>query len=84
MCRIKNIKLSIVNEDTSSSVRGKNFPRRPLFSKHGESDCDSSDCEDEPLYKSCAVVPNSAALDGAKHGLDIGEFPNTFRAGERN
>lgn len=29
---------------------------------------------DEPIYRSCAVVPNSAALDGSEHGIDIGTY----------
>ena len=88
MCRLKNIKLDILTEKSSSVFTGKSFPTEPLFPSSTpdgnpimekelvldkvSSSLDSGS-EDEPSYRSCAVIPNSAALDGSKHGIDIGK-----------
>ncbi|CAG7734526.1 unnamed protein product [Allacma fusca] len=74
ICRIKKLSLNIVNENTSPLLKGKVFPNQPLFSEssdYDEHNPEFSETVEQALYRSCAVIPNSAALDGAKHGLDI-------------
>ena len=77
MCRIKKTKLDILNEDSSPLLKGKTFPTEPLFndglqhlhqlnydegkSRNEEIDDFSAQMSSQPLYRSCAVVPNSAA-----------------------
>lgn len=88
LCRIKRLHLKILDETSSILFEGKHFPSEPLFSSEVEerskyesgysgdapssSDSKSRSNSNSPLYRSCAVIPNSAALDGAKHGIDIG------------
>jgi len=77
-----------LNDKSSPLFQGKQFPNEPLFSvegssenryEGGNSDTQKSEAHmlneivPEPLYKTCAVIPNSAAFDGAKHGIDIGK-----------
>jgi len=88
MCRIRSLKFNLLNEGTSPVFSGKEFPQGPLFgdflfaNDRGnplmEKELQLPDDDvvaassDEPQYRSCAVVPSSAALDGSKLGLDIG------------
>lgn len=86
LCKVKRLHLKILDESSSFIFEGKKFPSEPLFSSEVEersryesgysgdvpSSSDSKNRNSSPLYRSCAVIPNSAALDGAKHGIDIG------------
>ncbi|CAL8114226.1 unnamed protein product [Orchesella dallaii] len=85
LCRIKKVSMGVLDQSSSPLFEGKRFPAEPLFSSEAEersrfesgysgdtqSSSDSRNRNTSPLYRSCAVIPNSAALDGAKHGIDI-------------
>ncbi len=89
MCRIKRLKLDIVTERSSPVFKGKHFPSEPLFGEPSsrlgnrimekefvleqQGSSQDSGSDEGPIYRTCAVIPNSAALDGAQHGIDIGE-----------
>lgn len=88
MCRIKALRFDLLNEGTSPIFAGKSFPTEPLFSdflsENGnplmekELRLSEDGNSDEPLYRACAVVPSSAALDGSQHGIDIGITLKSF------
>jgi hypothetical protein len=86
--------MKLLNEQSSRLFEGKPFPSESLFSvensnvnryEAGNSDQDRegdkpvlSEVVPAPLYKTCAVIPNSAAFDGAKHGIDIGKRKKVY------
>lgn len=75
LCKLKNVKLKLLNQRSSKAFKDKQFPNEGIFtSGTGEGDKFNGEIKPESLYKSCAVIPNSAAFDGAKHGIDIGNF----------
>jgi len=72
LCRIKNIKFKLLNEQSSPLFQGMTFPTEPLFGVD-PSTSDTDNTNPEPIYRSCAVIPNSAAFDGSRHGIDVGK-----------
>lgn len=69
-CKVKQIPFQLIHAKSSPVFTGKPFPDEGFLQAH--SDRGRTEVESEPVFKKCAVIPNSAALDGAKHGIDIG------------
>ena len=70
LCRIRDVAFKLLTEKSGKKLfTGKAFPTESIF---GESEDNDGNITPEPIFRTCAVVPNSGALDSSKHGIDIG------------